>query len=521
MMLGLAKRLAASGVRPAGRGRMATFPAPVGGLNLKDSIADMDPLDALILDNYTPESNHLQLRRGSEAWATGITGNVDTVAEWSGPAGRKLKAINAAGSIFDVSSAGAVGAAEVTGLNNGRFQAAMMATSGGHFLVICNGADDVRNYDGTAWTAPAITGVASSELIQVVTHKNRLWFVQAGTTKAWYLAVNSIAGAATELDLGPQFRLGGKLQIIVSLSRDAGDGADDFLAFVSSRGEAAVYQGTDPSTAATWALVGRYRMGVPIGNRPSINVGGDAILISQDGIVSMTQMIDLDRSAAYKASVTNRIDDAFSDAFLLYGSNFGWQAIAYPKQHYALINIPVGAAESWQYVMNTQTGAWCRFKGQNARCWSLYGDDLFFGLAGGVHKADTGSSDNGANIVGDIKTSFQYFGAPGVNKHFKLIRPMVVSNGNPGIAIRLVMDFADEMPDINDIFGQTVVSTSLWDVALWDVGTWGASEDVYRHWLSTFGLGTAAAVRVRTQTNNVAIRFNSFDAIYEKSGMAL
>jgi hypothetical protein len=81
-----------------------------------------------------------------------------------------------------------------------------------------------RNFDGTTWTTPSITGVTSATLINVASYKTRLWFVQKDTTKAWYLGTSSISGAATSLEMGDKFREGGKLLHIGSLSRDSGAG---------------------------------------------------------------------------------------------------------------------------------------------------------------------------------------------------------------------------------------------------------------------------------------------------------
>jgi len=251
-----------------------------------------------------------------------------------------------------------------------------------------------------------------------------------------------------------------------------------------------------------------------------IQTGGDLVMISQDGVVSLMQMINLDRAAANKASVTDKIDSALADAFRSYGANFGWQGLVYPKAHYALINVPVSSTEDWQYVMNTQTGSWCRFKGQNAKCWSLLGDDLYFGITGGVYKADTGSGDNGANITGDIGGAYQYFGQSRLNKHFKMIRPMIVTNGRPAVMLRLTVDFKDETPTTDDIFQASSGTAGIWDTSTWDNAVWGGT-DIIREWYATYGLGTCAAVRLRTQTNGFTIRFNSFDVIYEAAGLDL
>src|SRR5579859_1485097 len=100
-----------------------SLPAPLGGWNTRDELDAMDPTDAVILDNFFPDFTGITVRNGSDVWATGLgTGhNVETLAEFrSGATDKLLAACN--GSIFDVSSSGAVGAALGTGFASNRWQ---------------------------------------------------------------------------------------------------------------------------------------------------------------------------------------------------------------------------------------------------------------------------------------------------------------------------------------------------------------------------------------------------------------
>ena len=497
----------------------ATVMAPVGGWNTRDSLADMKPQYATCLDNYFPEGNYLRLRNGYAAHATGISGAVQTVMEWSGPSSSKLFAANAT-AIYDVSAAGAVGSASLGTLTSGWWQHVNFTTAGGSFLVICNGADSVRNYNGSTWSTPAITGATSSTFISVCAHKGRLWFVQKDTTKAWYLPAASIAGAAVEFDLGSIFQRGGKLKQIGSVSTDAGNGPDDFLAFISSHGEIALYAGTDPASATTWSLVGRFLSGAPVGYRSLLPVSGDLAMISEDGVVSVQRMMQVDRQAA-NSTVTDAIADAFSDAFQTYGSLDGWQAIAYPRGHMALINVPQSSTTAHQYVMNTQTGAWCRFKGMNAYSWGLFGEDLYFGGTGGVWKADTGNDDGGSNITGDICTAYSSLGGKGTRKRYTMARCLYEANGPFQLAMRLDTDYAGVTPSLDDAFTHADAAGSLWGTAIWGTDSWGGSR-VRGDWLAVYGEGYAAAVRVRTVTKDRTLKIHAFDVRGEKqTGVAL
>ena len=91
-----------------------------------------------------------------------------------------------------------------------------------------------------------------------------------------------------------------------------------------------------------------------------------------------------------------------------------------PRRNIALINIPITASSrSDQYVMNILTGAWTRFIGWNALCFSLYNENLYFGGSDGkVYQTDYGQTDNGSTIAAEIRTAFNYFGDDTRQKQF-------------------------------------------------------------------------------------------------------
>ena len=145
----------------------ASVPSPIGGWNARDSVAEMNPLDAVVLNNFYPTPSEIQLRKGYTQYATGISGQVDTLMQYSGGATSKLFA--AAGSvIYDVSNAG-VATSVVTGQGSDRLQYVNASTTGGNFLTAVNGTDAALIYDGTNWikyatisTAQTISNLTSS-----------------------------------------------------------------------------------------------------------------------------------------------------------------------------------------------------------------------------------------------------------------------------------------------------------------------------------------------------------------------
>lgn len=496
----------------------ASVPPPVGGLNSRDELANMDERDALILVNYFPQTAAAELRKGFDEHVTGITGTIGTLMEWRGPAGQKLFAANAS-AIYDVTSAGAVGAASVSSLSNNYWSHTMMATAGGNFLVCVNGADGLRSYSGAAWATQVVTVAVAADLNFVWQHKRRLWFVEKASTSIWYLPVDSIAGAAAELDLGPLLSLGGKIVAGATWTLDGGIGIDDHMVLLSSAGQIIIYKGTDPASATTWELVGVFRCAPPIGQRCLVGTGSDVAILTIEGIVSLQGVMALDRAAGDKATVTNKINDLFNDDAISYGSLTGWQMLTYPRNHMVIVNVPLSASTAYQYVMNALTGAWCKFTAMNAACWSRYNEDIFFASGGTVYKADTGTDDNGAAIPGDIKSSFNYFGERGRLKQFHMLRPIISSTGIVSPAIQLNYDFGDVVP--TDVPLTTFSGSSVWDTAVWDVDVWAGGEETSAAWGAAFGLGYCASVRMKTLSVGVSIKVMAFDVTMQPGAMGI
>jgi ferredoxin len=177
---------------------------------------------------------------------------------------------------------------------------------------MANGTDSVRNYNGAAWSTPTLTGVTSANLSFVWSHKRSLWFVEKNTLSAWYLPVNSIAGTVAEFPLDGVFKLGGALLFGGTWSLDSGDGLDDVMLFITTEGEVAVYQGTDPGS--DFQLSGVYRIGKPLNKHGWFRAGGDLCILTRDGIVPVSEALRKDVAALQAAAITFPIEDLWQQA---------------------------------------------------------------------------------------------------------------------------------------------------------------------------------------------------------------
>lgn len=510
--------------RPNRAARVDTksIPPSVGGLNTLDDMANMPATDAVILDNYFPSTADVGIRNGYRVWGSGITGNVETLAVYNGGTGisQKLFAV-AGGKIYDVTSNAAVGAPVVTGLTNSRWQWVNFSNAGLEFLVMVNGIDAPLLYNGTTWqsitnvsTPIAITGVNPSTFVHVAVFANRLWFTQVNTLQTYYLPVGQVGGAAALFDVGPQTTMGGFLMGIATWNIDNSAGLNPYIIFVTSEGEAVVYQGSDPSQPTGFGISARFRIGKPVGRRFFEKVGSDVVFVGADGLTPLSKALLTDR-AQQNITLTQKISPSVSADVTAYGNNFGWQIILYPDGNKLLVNVPTGEdVSSRQYVQNTITNAWCRFLGWNAFCFAFFKGSLWMGGANFIAQADEGNDDGGTPITTDIKPAYSYFEQRGQEKYFHMMRPVFLTNSPFQPVIDLSVEFDNSQPTSSPVFSKGNVNP--WDLTPWDTVPWGGNQTVQTDWVSVDGLGYAATYRMQTQTTGIMFSIQSVDFMFEQ-----
>lgn len=498
--------------------RIVQIPAPIGGWNARDSIADMSPTDAVSLTNWFPTTSDVMVRLGFTKFATGLPGQVETLMPYN-PASGAQKLFAASGTaIYDVSAGGTVGAGVVTGLTNDRWSYVNFATPAGPFLCAVNGADGYYVYNGTTWqsvtsgSSPiSITGVTPSTLNFVTAFAQRLWFIQAGSLNAYYLPTSSVGGAAAVFPMQPIFRRGGYLVSIGVWTVDGGYGMQDYMAFVTSEGEIAIYGGTDPTQASNFYLVGVYQLGSPMGNRCFLKYGSDLLYIGKDGLGPLSRLMASTRVNT-AVELTAKIQGAISSATAIYGSNFGWSMVLYPAQNMLLLNVPISVGQQQQYVMNTITGAWCNFTGWPANCWERWEDSIYFGGNGYVGLAWNTYADNAQNISAVAQQAYGDFGTAN-QKRFTMMRPILTSNGSPAIAANIDVDYSQSLPLATLAYSPSTYGT--WDSAIWDTAIWGGGLSILKNWEGVTGLGMTGSPILNAATNGIETHWAATDIVFE------
>lgn len=463
-----------------------SYPAPIGGWNARDALASMDPTDAVALENWFPRPSYVEMRGGSDTHATGTTGTIKTLATYNAMSGTNTLWAYTASGIYNVTAAGAVGSS-VLSRTNGKHQWSMFGDGTSNWLIAVNGVDKPAYYDGTTWTAvdgastPALTGVTTTTLVGLCVFKGRLIFIQNNTLSFWYLAAGAAGGSLTEFDLSGEAPRGGYLMACATWTRDAGSGPDDFFVAITSEGEAIVYQGTNPGSATTWAKVGSFVIGKPLGRRCVMQYGGECIVLTENGAFYLSSLLQSGDERA-KFALSYKIQDAFTETARTYGGTFGWKSISFPSRDALLVNVPYaedGAHE--QFVMNTITKAWCKFTNWDAEDFGILNKELYFCRGTSTYKAWVGEDDLDTNITYYGKQAFQHFGDSQLKK-CQLFMPILEMNGSLTYGTAIDVDFGD-LP-VTGTTTYTPAGTALWGSALWGTALWSASSLVIRQWTS-------------------------------------
>ena len=485
----------------------AVWPGPTKGLLRSGNFTDAPSDGAEVLDNFIPTTTGARQRGGAALHAT-VDAPVTQLINYRSGGLEKLFAATDA-KVFDISAPASPTVAptpDLTGLSGGDWSFVQFATSGGEFLWMVNGVNPARQYNGTAWATPAITGVSSATLNFVWAHKRRLWAAQKDTLSAWYLPVNAIAGAMVEFPLQGVFRLGGKLLFGGTWSLDSGDGLDDNMVFVTSEGEIAVYQGTDPSIAADWALVGVYRIGPPLSKNAWFRAGGDLIILTEDGIVAVSEALQKDRAALQTAAITAPIEELWQFIVARRTGASKFPVVLWPTRTALLVGAPEQSGTFVSLVANTRTGAWARITGWDIQCSALFQDVAHFGTSDNrIGKADTSGQDFGQPYTSVYVPKFQEFGSSGDKA---ALHARVIYRAANITPVRLVCFSNYELGSIPPVAPIAVDGGTKWGSGIkWGSGKkWGATSTriAGSDWQAVGGIGFSLAPCLVVTSNRVA-----------------
>lgn len=494
------------------------LPPPVGGWNARDALATMPITDAERLDNWFPDTTFVSPRTGSETYVASLGSDVETLMQWAGGTTVQLLA-SYAGCIAAIATTSTVGPSTVAqGFSSDQWQYVNFGAGGGNYLMMVNGTDVAWKYDGSAASTADMAvadGSLTSTFINVNEYNARLFYIKRGSLKFYYMkTANAISGTCDSFDLSGEFNKGGELVAMGTWTRDSGNGMDDLAAFVTSQGQVAVYTGIDPASATTWAKIGVYNIPMPLGYRCVEKFGGDLVILTGQGVLPLGAVVN--GPVQESVYITDKIRRAFAAEVAYYRNTWGWQVKYFPEVNWLLVNIP-SSPTATQFVMNTNTGAWCRYVGIDALCWEQFLAAPYFAKTGSIVEANVGTNDDGADIQVDAKQAPTTCEQPGRRKKWNMFRPHLATNGDLPILVGVNIDFSDAPP--TSLPTPLPVDYPYWDQALWDTHFWGDSAQTVSRWFSAGGYGTYGAVRLTGAVNTETIQWFGTDIVTEAGGL--
>lgn len=521
--------------------KLKSFPAPASGWIANQNLATPNArgadgraiFGAARLENWFPTATGVRMRGGSQIYATlnGGASIVTALFSYNNGSNTKLFASTADGlhditfvsspydfefvnedddlfvdelgnTIGDISSL-----PFLDGFLGGNWISVQFATSGGTFLRVVNGVDTPLVFDGTDWgTTPAITGaVDPTTLSYVWAFKNRLFFVERESLDAWYLPVDAIGGDAVLFPLGGVFTRGGSLLFGASWSLDTGGGLSEQCIFVTTEGEVAVYQGSDPGDADTWSKVGVYRIGRPLGAQAHFRAGGDVAVATDIGLVPLSQAIQRDVAALAPAAVSYPIETAWNEAVAERGGA-AWHVEVWPTKQMVILSLPkVGDADYNMFVANARTGAWANFKGWDGTCLEVFGDRLFFGSTDGrVLEAEVTGADDGLPFTGTCVPLFDDLKSPASLKVALQAKAVLLAPDPLEDRLSIQADYTLALPSPPD--ATSLTARPVWGEGRWGESVWGVvrTKVPYQKWRSSPGAGYTLAPALQITSSSVA-----------------
>lgn len=496
-----------------------TMPAPVRGWVTNENLALANGLGCRVLENWFPEYDGVRPRGGAAQVATIGDDRVESMFTYSDGTNEFLFAASAT-DIYDVSALNpsTPPAAAVSSQTSGYYSAAQIATSGGEYLYVCNEADAPQLFDGSSWTqitgvsTPAITGVTTTLLRAVWSYRNRLFFIERASLRGWALPTESIGGSAIEIVLQGVFKKGGALLFGATWSFDSGAGIDDKCVFVTDQGEVAVYEGSDPSDATNWNLVGVYDISLPLGKNARVNLAGDLVIATVDGMVPMTQVIKRDPAELSVAAISAAIEPNWKEAAQARNASYPWPVIKYNERNMLVIGMPqtITTLVPECLVVNIQTRAWCKFSGWDVQCGAIFGGAAYFGASNGeIYQMDTTGQDGSSSYVCKLAYDWGHLDAPAAHKDVSLARALFLASQAFNVKIEMGTNYVNTFGAAPSAAADAGAG-SVWDTALWDAGIWddtaGLGDKVLAttRWRAVAGAGFVHAPQLQITIGNTA-----------------
>ena len=240
-------------------------------------------------------------------------------------------------------------------------------------------------------------------------------------------------------------------------------------------GEVIVFTGSNPSDAANWRQEGRYEMSNPMGPTAHVNVGGDLLVATSEGIMPVSACITKDKAELGLSTITRSIKTMWRDE-VLRKSGFDWTMKKWDEYGGLFTTWPAGIRSEWTMLAtNVATGAHTRYTGWDALCFARLRTDVFFGTQDGkVMQADITGYDNGLPYTATVVGGWEIFKSPGQMVTWRQARASFQANIREIFAPQLsaAIDYEVVIPPVPSAGIATSGLDDLWDSGLWDDALW-------------------------------------------------
>lgn len=365
-----------------------------------------------------------------------------------------------------------------------------------------------------------------ANFVQTCVWKNRVWYTEKNTSRAWYTDINAIFGTVTSFDFGVKMQHGGPLVGLYNWAYDGGSGMDTLLCGLSTAGDVVIYQGTDPAQASTFGLKGTWFVGaVPFGRRIATDYGGDVLVLSLLGVLSLSKLVIGNPVVDHSQYATFKIANLFSQLAAENRNARGWGMYIHPTDNALVVTIPYASATpSAQLAYSFATRGWSQYRDLPMLSAGVWNGTLYFGTPDGRICKNEGYVDNvqlsdgsSTPVAWSLLTSFQNLGNAR-NKQLRLIRPTVLSETtSPTVqsTARYGYDLEEPTPPGGAPAG---VTTGTWDTAVWDTDAWAGSFNPTQRLVGSRGVGRDVAIAIQgsavSRTTLVGM-----DLMFEQGGL--
>jgi hypothetical protein len=526
-----------------------TMPPPSLGLDVVTPIDNMDPATALELINIFPGAQAPTVRLGYTQFCNlaNVTGGAATQVRMM----RELPLANATTQLivaqdtqlFSIDASGTgtkitrASGPYVSGKWNTEifYNAIYLANSGGDAPQVYTGTGVAQDINATCRGG----GTLITQLINVATYRNRLYFIQKDSFTMWYdktVPAKMIGSSSTldSYDFSGIMRRGGYLAFIGNYTNQNGINPQDYFVAVSSEGEIAVYAGSSPDAASTndtWGLVAHFQIGKILGPKAFIRVNQDFWILTQQGIVPMSALFQTDPEQALNI-VSQKINPIISQYATQVSLSEMWGGFFWAQGRRVYVTLPDSTTSGTLLVYSVDTKAWTQFAlyiGDHCVAATRAFNLPFYGSTTGiVWQGETGYADavtpttTGTGVTFSMRSAFSFYGSRGNYKAFKDIRPLLKVKRGTSFSLGLDTDFNRKTID-------TTVTTLNSNFTKWGstggsptFTPWGSSWSsdityIYdRHAVS--GQGHCAAIRFGGSIQNSSLQIIGFEVRYDLGG---